>query len=200
MAVPAIGVCRMVLDWSGPKGQLINNVLHASYDLAGSGDPQDLLDLVGDMWTANWGPLDPEISDSVSLGQALVYVWNAVTQLWDPVGPAVIGRTGGSITAILPHQVSGLINLITDDPRVDGRIFLYGLNVLTNSATGTMKASTQTALLNWIAYYLNTHVMGTREITLGVWSQKLKTLVDVFGALVDDEWSTQRKRRPGTGA
>lgn len=202
MSIPADTVLRAVAEILLPGTNIAQNVYYLKFlDDGGSNADQDVVDDIVDYLDTIYNAIKNQISDTVTLGEVKVYMWDTVGLDWDEIGSNSMTITMLDTGHMLPHGVAPVVTGRTVDPDVNGRKFFpgYGENSTTAS---TLNGTALTALLIAAALWITPFVGSASGSTFdpGVWS----TVQVVFKKFVDHIIVNaiigyQRRRKPGVG-
>lgn len=200
MSIPSDGWARVVCDFTGPLAQQINCVLHGKYDIGVSVDPQDLTDLVGDVFNQIRAPFQAVMDDGMTLANLNVYARNFTTSQWDPVGVFAYNAAGSVVGNILPPQVTHGVRLRTEDVRVVGHVYWPGPNSAMMTSLGTVTTPTQANLLAAFGNLTVGYVRPLGDWLFGVFSTKAVDVVPITSVETDGTFDTQRRRKIEVGS
>jgi len=199
MSVPTIGDVRMVVSIANAAGNTFQNVIHGHYTNLVSGLESDLLSVakqyVEDVFDSYWA----FVSQNWTALDTLVYLYNEVTGLFDPIGSVSNDHLFTAIGDPLPAQDAPLVGLVTANPRVRGRVYLPAPVETENGSDGNPSAAVLAALALVVAAIATSQTYAEGTMAGHVFSRKLATFANVVSGTVSPYWATQRRRRPGVG-
>ena len=200
MAIPSDGFIQIVWNFNNSNGETAQMVQHAAYDLNGGTDNNQLINLIGELVTRFAPFLGPAMSSNCDLVGFTVYIWNAVTQLWDNAGIGTDTVLGESTQRSSPSGAAMLMKILTNNPRVVGKKYVPGLTTGMLGATGQLDGTTVANGLNLALAMFDNLTTANGDLSPGVWSKKNKAFEPSTQSFeVNTPASYQRRRREGVG-
>lgn len=198
MLIQSGDIIRMTLTMQGSDGQVFQNVFHSQpVGLITPVDGDDFKLGVLPVLEAMYQNIQALITNNLNF--ISVDFYNVTQDL--PFGESAwAGISSGSATGDeLPAQVSPMVNFTTDAKRSTGRKFIAGVVESACDAAGKVGSAAQIALANYAGSALLGWVAGGENFVFGNWQKAAGTFAPWTGAIIDSIFSSQRRRKQGTG-
>ena len=107
---------------------------------------------------------------------------------------------GGAILDRMPSQVAALLTFPTGTARSLGKKYLGVFSEGANDAFGQPTAALQAALASYVAEILTTVVVSGEDFVVGHYRYATFLFIRWLSGIVELVWSTQRRRKKGSGS